>query len=158
MKSVYMAFLLLFFQTCYGQIAHNTESLNDSNVYNLALSEYIDLGVASSHRHCDTLFVEGEYSITSTLKQTTPTTKIIVVADQFEIFGRKHFTRKTIHRIYPLAFDGEHFYVSFVPFGVSGKAKGRKRYLTYSNGGGCRIYFKCDKDGLHYIKKECSWI
>ena len=140
----------------YGQTANNTTRKNASNIYYQALTQYLTYSKKTGIIY-DTIYIEDDFKISSdSLLFEIGKTKIIRLT-----FANVQQLMKTrdgliLYRIFPLEYEKGVFSVSFIPFRVT-KDLDKDNY-NYSNGGGCKVFFKFKDNSFVFIKVDCRGI
>ena len=158
MKLILTLFILFIFgHKCFAQIANNTDRHNDKNIYLQALKQYLDFSATdtfySKLKHIDTLFVYKDTKTTDSLLDKIGTTKIIMIDDPYTFIKNRNGKGITLYSIFPLDFEKDEFWVSFVPFSVTIDKK-RKSGLLFSNPGSYKIVFKYDSGHFVFVRVE----
>jgi len=158
MKQILTLFsLLIFGQNCFAQTANNTDRHNDKNIYFQALKQYLDFRATdtfySKLKHIDTLYVYKDSKTTDSLLEKIGTTTIVMVDDPYTFIKNRKDEQITLYSIFPLDFEKEEFWVSFVPFSVTIDKK-RNQGLLFSNPGSYKIVFKYDRGQFLFVRLE----
>lgn len=136
MKTIATLILALLLQTGFAQIADNTFSHNERNIYYQALKHYLDFRANDSfyskygYGRIDTLYVYRDSKTTDSLLESIGETRIIYVENPFTYIRKKKVKGLTLYSIFPLSFYKSEFAVSFIPYGVSIYSK-RKKTLVF---------------------------
>ena len=162
MKLILTLFTLFIFgDNCFAQTANNTDRHNDKNIYWQALKQYLDFRTTDSFysklRHIDTLYVYKDTKTTDSLLDKIGTTTIIMIDDPYTFIKNKNGKGITLYSIFPLDFEKNEFWISFVPFSVTIDKK-RKQGLLFSNPGSYKIVFKYDRGQFVFVRLEDSGI
>jgi len=149
--------LFIFEHNCCAQIANNTDRHNEKNVYLQALTQYLDFRATdtfySKLKHIDTLYVYKDTKTTDSLLDKIGATKLIMIDDPYTFIKTRKIKAITLYSIFPLDFEKDEFWVSFVPFSVTIDKK-RKRGLLFSNPGSYKIVFKYDNGQFIFVRLE----
>jgi hypothetical protein len=150
--------LFMLGQSCFGQIANNTDRHNDKNIYWQALKQYLDYRETDSfyykQKHIDTLYVLKDTKTTDSLLDKIGTTTIKMIDAPYTFIKSRNGKGIVLYSIFPLEFENGEFSVSFVPFSVKiGKIK-RRWGLFFSNPGGYKVVFKFDKEQFQFVRIE----
>jgi hypothetical protein len=155
--SLTLFILFIFGHSCFAQIANNTDRHNDKNIYFQALKQYLDFRATdtfySKLKHIDTLFVYKDTKTTDSLLDKIGTTKIVMIDDPYTFIKNRNGEGITLYSIFPLDFEKNEFWVSFVPFSVTLNKK-RKQGLLFSNPGSYKIVFKFDSGQFVFVRLE----
>ncbi len=108
--------LLLLTTTTYGQSINTTTQVSERNIYNDAIKQYMSFASGSDKSNPDTLLILKDDNITDCLLTKIKKSQIIIL-DSTEISNRlKRDISFTAHKLFPLNFDQERFYIHIVPF------------------------------------------
>ncbi|MEO6548197.1 MAG: hypothetical protein ABIN94_09365 [Ferruginibacter sp.] len=140
-----------------AQIANNTDRHNDKNIYLQALKQYLDFRATdtfySKLKNIDTLFVYRDTKTTDSLLEKIGATKIIMIDDPYTFIKNRDGKGITLYSIFPLDFEKEEFWVSFVPFNVTVDKK-RRQELLFNNPGSIKIVFKYGEGQFVFVRVE----
>jgi hypothetical protein len=157
MKLISTLILTFLLKTSFGQIADNTDSHNDRNIYLQALKHYLDFRATdasySKLKKIDTIYVYRDTKTTDSLLDSIGSTKIITIEDPYTFIKEQKLGGLTLYSIFPLDYEKGEFWVSFVPFSVTIDKK-RKQGLLFSNPGSYKIVFKFDNGHFVFIRIE----
>jgi hypothetical protein len=161
MKIITTFILTLTLTTSFAQFADNTDRNNDRNIYLQALKQYLDFRATDSFysklKHIDTLFINKDTKTTDSLLTKIGTTTIIMIDDPYTFIKNRNGQEITLYSIFPLEFEKDEFWVSFVPFNVTIDKK-LKRGLMFSNPGSYKIVFKFDNGHFVFLRLEDNGI
>jgi hypothetical protein len=157
MKLIATFSFVLLLQTSYSQIADNTDRHNDKNIYWQGLKQYLDFRATDSFysklKHIDTLYVYKDTKTTDSLLDKIGSTTIIKIEDPYTFIKNRKGEGLTLYSIFPLDFEKNEFWVSFVPFSVTIDKK-RKQGLLFSNPGSYKIVFRYDSGRFVFVRIE----
>jgi len=149
--------LFIFAHSCLAQIADNTDRYNSKNIYFQALKEYLDLRATdtfySKQKHIDTLYVYKDAKTTDSLLEKIGTTKIVMIDAPYTFIKNRNGKGIILYSIFPLDFEKNEFWVSFVPFSVTIDKK-RNQGLLFSNPGSYKVIFKYDGRQFVFVRIE----
>ena len=157
MKFIATFILTLTLTTGFAQFADNTDRHNDRNIYLQALKQYLDFRATDSFysklKHLDTLYIYKDTKTTDSLLDKIGKTKIVMIDDPYTFIKNRNGKGITLYSIFPLDFEKNEFWVSFVPFSVTIDKK-RKQGLLFSNPGSYKIVFKYDNGQFVFVRLE----
>ena len=157
MKLIATFILTLTLTTGFAQFADNTDRHNDRNIYLQALKQYLDFTATESFysklKHIDTLYVYKDTKTTDSLLNKIGTTTIVMIDDPYTFIKNRNGKGITLYSIFPLDFEKNEFWVSFVPFSVTIDKK-RKQGLLFSNPGSYKIVFRYDNGNFVFVRLE----
>ncbi len=157
MKLIATFILTLALTTSFAQFADNTDRHDDKNIYLQALKQYLDFRATdtfySKLKHIDTLFIYKDAKTTDSLLDKIGETKIVMISAPYTFIKNRNGKGITLYSIFPLNFEKNEFWVSFVPFSVTIDKK-RKHGLLFSNTGSYKIVFKYDNGQFVFVRIE----
>ena len=157
MKFIATFILTLTFTTGFAQFADNTDRHNDRNIYLQGLKQYLDFRATDSFysklKHLDTLYIYKDTKTADSLLDKIGETKIVMIDDPYTFIKNRNGKGITLYSIFPLDFEKNEFWISFVPFSVTIDKK-RKQGLLFSNPGSYKIVFKYDNGQFIFVRLE----
>jgi hypothetical protein len=132
MKYLLLLILLSLSFCSFCQFADNTKKLNETNIYYLALTQYLQYAKTEEGRNIDTIYIETEYRLTDSLLLQSGTTKFIKLKYEDIPAFLKENKKLILYRLFPLKYENGEFSISFNPYSVTYDKKNKITNYAYS--------------------------
>lgn len=144
--------LTIYFGTSTGQIINNTHRFDTSNIYNNAISKYLDEYKKIKKYSLDVMFIEENREITDSILLLIDDTKIKVLKHDKLSDTLKKVKGLLVHKISNLNYVNNEFFVFVTPYSCTYNNK--KDYNSWTYSGSFKFVYKYENDNFLYLRIE----